>query len=92
MDLEIESQAVNANGSIDGLDATGTISTSQSPSAADAEKVNRILAASRENDLDFLAALATSPGGLLEDEIRRTACMCPHLPKTHTRTCRICDS
>ena len=39
------------------------------------EKVARILAACRDRDLHALATLAISKGGLVEDEVRRTACM-----------------
>jgi len=37
-------------------------------------KVQRILEACRDRDLDTLRHLAASEGGLVEDEIRRTAC------------------
>ncbi|PPJ55650.1 hypothetical protein CBER1_09543 [Cercospora berteroae] len=43
------------------------------PSSKDREKVTRILAACREHDLDALSELASSPGGFIEDEVRRTA-------------------
>ncbi|KAF2207617.1 hypothetical protein CERZMDRAFT_50779 [Cercospora zeae-maydis SCOH1-5] len=39
----------------------------------DQEKIARILAASRERDLDALSALASSTGGFIADEVRRTA-------------------
>jgi TBC1 domain family member 20 len=38
------------------------------------EKVERILLACREHDIDVLCDLATSCGGLVNDEIRRAAC------------------
>lgn len=74
MDLKHEPQPINNNGSIYGLEAKDTISTFQSPSETDVEKVSWILSACQENDLGSLAALATSPGGLLEDQLRRSAC------------------
>lgn len=107
MDLKPEAhprQPITTNGSIDGddsldadaaIESEGAISDLQSPSPPDAEKVSRILVACRQNDLDSLAGLATSPGGLVEDEIRRTACKFPFPASRellHTRTCRICDS
>jgi len=58
----------------------------QSPPTVDtgkADKADRILRACRENDLSSLITLATSDGGLLNDEIRRTACMHLHI---QTRT------
>ncbi|KAF2161158.1 hypothetical protein M409DRAFT_69995 [Zasmidium cellare ATCC 36951] len=39
----------------------------------DKEKVTKVLAACRNRDLQTLAHLATSQGGLIEDEVRRTA-------------------
>lgn len=73
MDLnrDIDEQPITTNGSIDGLDS---ISSPPSLSASDAKKVNEILQAAAENDVDSLAALATSPGGLVEDQVRKTAC------------------
>jgi hypothetical protein len=59
------------------------------------DKTRRILEACRDRDLDVLRELAVSEGGLVEDEIRRTACMqfhvgCQHNKgatlKPHTRT------
>lgn len=38
------------------------------------EKISRISAACRDRDLDALAGLATSEGGLVQDELRRRAC------------------
>lgn len=38
-------------------------------------KVQHILQACRDRNLDKLRTLAASEGGLVEDEIRRTACM-----------------
>jgi len=52
--------------------------TLQSPPTFDTgktDKVDRILRACHESDLNSLIALATSDGGLLNDDIRRTACM-----------------
>ena len=37
-------------------------------------KVQQILRACRDHDYAKLQALAASPGGLVEDEVRRTAC------------------
>lgn len=39
------------------------------------EKINRIESACRDLDLLALVRLASSDGGLVEDELRRTACM-----------------
>lgn len=54
-------------------------------------EVNRILAACREpQDLDLLIRLATSTGGLINDETRKVACKfwgelkCPHVPRLTT--------
>jgi hypothetical protein len=52
---------------------------SDMPSAHDKEKISRILATCRRPDLDLdrlaeLAELASSPGGLINDHIRRIAC------------------
>ena len=44
--------------------------------AYDREKATEILQACRAHDLDTLISLATSKSGLVEDEVRRTACMC----------------
>jgi hypothetical protein len=60
------------------IDKQPAESTPRSPQTLDtskADKVDRILLACHESDLDTLATLATSDGGLLNDEIRRTACM-----------------
>jgi hypothetical protein len=54
-------------------------STAASPSpplsAAAASKVTQIVQACRNDDLDALIALAASSNGLMEDKLRRTACM-----------------
>ena len=48
-------------------------------SPTEREKVSKILKASRDRDLTALRDLATSQGGLVEDEVRRTACTyAPH--------------
>ena len=47
---------------------------SASASPLHSDKAKRILAACRNNDLDALIELATSTGGLVDDEIRQTAC------------------
>lgn len=39
-----------------------------------ADKVTQILQSCRDNDLDALTALATSPGGFVDDGTRKTAC------------------
>lgn len=39
------------------------------------EKRQRILQVCGERDVDQLRKLATSEGGLVDDEVRRTACM-----------------
>jgi hypothetical protein len=41
---------------------------------AERAKVRSILEACRDHDYAALQELAVSPGGLIEDEIRRTAC------------------
>jgi len=46
-------------------------------SAVETDKVMQILQACRDRDLEALSALATSEHGLIEDEIRRTACESP---------------
>ena len=38
-------------------------------------KVHKILQACKDRDLEALRMHATSPGGLVEDEVRRLACM-----------------
>ncbi|KAK5132506.1 hypothetical protein LTR08_008890 [Meristemomyces frigidus] len=43
-------------------------------SQVEKDKVHRILQACRDRDLDELRELGTSDGGLIEDEVRRTAC------------------
>lgn len=47
-------------------------------SAQDKVKITKVLAACRDRDLAALARLATSQGGLIEDEVRRTACTSSH--------------
>ena len=44
-------------------------------SQTEKDKVHRILQACRDRDLNELRELGTSEGGLIEDEVRRTACM-----------------
>ena len=58
-------------------DEKSTAAASPSPpfSAAAASKVTQIVQACRNDDLDALIALAASSNGLVEDELRRTACM-----------------
>lgn len=60
-------------------------------------EVNRILAACEEpQDLDLLIRLATSTGGLINDEVRKVACKslpdlrCPCLPKLIATEGRFC--
>ena len=48
---------------------------SNEKSTTTASKVTQIVQACRNDDLDALIALATSSNGLVEDELRRTACM-----------------
>lgn len=48
--------------------------TRQSLSPKTKAKVERVLTACRGRDLDALKELAASEGGLVEDEVRRTAC------------------
>lgn len=43
-------------------------------SETERNKVHQILEACRDYDYSSLAALATSEGGLVEDEVRRVAC------------------
>lgn len=38
------------------------------------KKIQQVLEACRDRDYAALQALAASPGGLVEDEVRRTAC------------------
>jgi hypothetical protein len=75
MDRESEHQPITANHNSEGLgnsvEAKDAVSTSPT---SDSGKASQILTAARRNDLHELAALATSPGGLLEDELRRIAC------------------
>ena len=60
----------------DGAGDEKSTTTAASPlSAAAASKVTRIVQACRNDDLDALIALAASSNGLVEDELRRTACM-----------------
>lgn len=67
--VEMEHQDVDAE--MSSVPASGS---STPLSSKDQEKVTRILAACREHDLDALSELASSPGGFIEDEVRRTAC------------------
>jgi len=48
----------------------------EAPSERNTAKVKQILDACAENDFDAVAALATSDGGLVEDNVRRIACNC----------------
>lgn len=38
------------------------------------QKLNNVFAACRDRDIDALRALATSDGGLIDDDARRAAC------------------
>jgi hypothetical protein len=78
---EVESRhiaSVTTNGYIDGfaavVDEKESAAELEASPERNAAKVKRILDACGENDLDALAALATSLGGLVEDDVRRTAC------------------
>lgn len=55
-------------------------------SPQDKEKVTRVLAACQDRDRAALADLATSQGGLIEDELRRTACMSSHFLFQHVQS------
>jgi hypothetical protein len=70
--------SVNTNGSVVGLAA---VVDEKEPTAAvealperNAAKVQQILDACGENDFDAVVALATSVGGLVEDDVRKIAC------------------
>ena len=65
--------SVTTNGSVGGL---STIVDEKEPVAGveAPQKVKQILDACGENDFNAIAALATSVGGLVEDDLRRTAC------------------
>lgn len=70
--------SVNTNGSVGNLAA---ITDEKEPAARvedlperSSAKVKQILDACGENDFDTIAALATSDGGLVEDNVRRIAC------------------
>jgi len=39
-------------------------------------RVQKIIAAAERRDWDVLAALAASPGGFIDDDVRRIVCMC----------------
>lgn len=69
------------NGSIttekDGSTTRSSGWRAQPLSEEEAAKVMQILQACRDSDLHALAALASSAHGLVEDEIRRTACNTP---------------
>lgn len=49
-------------------------SKAESLSDVDKAKASQILAACRDRDLEALRELAASENGLIEDDIRRTAC------------------
>ena len=65
--------SVNTNGAavVDEKERVAGIEALPEKSAA---KVKQILDACGENDIDAVAGLATSVGGLVEDHVRRTAC------------------
>ena len=74
-----QSSLENPHPAADGTGDEKSTTTAASPSpllsAATASKVTQIVQACRNDDLDALIALAASSNGLVEDELRRTACM-----------------
>ena len=65
--------SVYTNGCVVGL--TTVVDEKESVTGVEVPpKVKQILDACGENDFDSVAALATSVGGLLEDDVRRIAC------------------
>jgi hypothetical protein len=65
-----------ANGDLAALSSRVAERQPQEPSSPPQsdDKAKRILTACRDNDLNALIELATSAGGLVDDEIRQTAC------------------
>lgn len=59
---------------ISSADPNSTSLNSLPLSGADNQKFDRILKACDDHDLELLAELASSEGGLIEDGARRTAC------------------
>ena len=65
--------SVNTNGTV--VDEKERVAGIEAlPEKKSATKIKQILDACGENDIDAVAALATSVGGLVEDDVRRTAC------------------
>ncbi|KAK4964891.1 hypothetical protein LTR28_003577 [Elasticomyces elasticus] len=85
VDRLTSTESTHARGDKEAVEASGAVANdvSHEPlaaswraeplSAAETSKVVQILEACRDHDLPALAALATSDGGLVEDEIRRIA-------------------
>ena len=57
--------------------ADGSVRSPETQSAHDLEKAEAIRRACDLRDIDALVSHATSEGGLLQDELRRLACMLP---------------
>jgi hypothetical protein len=56
------------------VDEKESVAGVEAPPERRTAKVKQILDACGENDFNAVAALATSVGGLVEDDVRRTAC------------------
>lgn len=79
---EMELKEASSTASLEGVDSEITNETdkstpslrSQERASAKAEKAEAIRQACNSHDLEALASLATSEGGLMEDELRQVAC------------------
>lgn len=70
--MDSNSTLGSSNSDIAGEKSSQT--TQDYPSSIDEQKKNDILEACNARDIDALVRLATSSGGLLEDDVRRVAC------------------
>jgi hypothetical protein len=79
---EMELKDASSTASLEGMDSDNSNETdestpssrSQQIASAKAEKAKAIRQACSSRDLEALALLATSEGGLMEDELRQVAC------------------
>lgn len=70
--MEAESQG---SPSLDGAEGSVMVETADVLEVPVAEKADHIRRACEARDLEALVSYATSEGGLLNDELRRLACM-----------------
>lgn len=73
MDAHAAAQGGQGEHAAEELPSRVSFSLQEEPQAQQ-EKIIRILAACKAQDLNLLAQLATSDGGLVNDAVRRTAC------------------